>query len=467
VLTTTDLVTSTAQCAADAAAGTDLGFPEPVADSAGLGEVAGATPAEPVTHAVTGSESAAALPSPGAAPPPQAVSGPSAEVHRQRLRCGRGQPRRPRFGRREPDWQLLERRLEQDIRREAAAFAEQQRVVNLPLSAAAELLDVSARTLRQWRYESRRLVPEPRLLGRPHARCTPDQAEAAIAWLHGHGPWVGVPTLRVALPQAPRAELRDLLAVYRHLWSQQHPRVVHVLHWLRAGSVWAMDFTKTALRIDGHYAHIFTVRDLASGRQLCWQAAGDQTEALVVDELQLLFTIYGAPLVLKSDNGSAFRAGRCKNFLQRWEVWPLYSPPGCPNYNGAVEASIGSLKRRTEFVAGRHGHTEGWMSADLDEALALANHEVRATGQSPQGRWDARRAPTTDERDAFTALVCGLEEQARAKAGIAPETELDHYDQAALHRGVLQEALLERGYLSMTRRRIPQRFYGQKAANIW
>ena len=91
----------------------------------------------------------------------------------------------------------------------------------------------------------------------------------------------------------------------------------------------------------------------------------------------------------------------------------------------------------------------------------------RPQGPTPEEAWDTRRPPTLAEREAFAAHVRRLEEQARTKAGIALDAQLDHYEQAALHRGVLQEALMERGILSMTRRRIAQRFYGQKAANIW
>ena len=222
--------------------------------------------------------------------------------------------------------------------------------------------------------------------------------------------------------------------------------------------------------IDGQYRHVFAVRDLTSGMQLTWRAVPDLTEATVLGELRGLFTIYGAPLVLKSDNGSAFLAEAVKQLLRRWQVWPLYSPPGRPGYNGAIEASIGSLKKRTEFLAERNGHADGWTKMDLEQARVLANRESRPRGPkgpTPEDAWDARRPPTLAEREDFAAHVGRLEEQARTKDGIALDALLDHYEQAALHRGVLQEALMERGILSMTRRRIPQRFYGQKAANIW
>jgi hypothetical protein len=173
--------------------------------------------------------------------------------------------------------------------------------------------------------------------------------------------------------------------------------------------------------------------------------------------------------VVKSDNGSAFRDGRFQALLRRWQVWLLYSPPGRPGYNGAIEASIGSLKRRTQHQAERHGHAGVWTSADLESARALANATARPRGPcgpTPEEAWAARRPLRQAEREAFATHVRQLEAATRQAEGLALEEELDHYEQAALHRRVLQQALVEHGILSITRRSIPQRIYGQKAAII-
>ena len=126
------------------------------------------------------------------------------------------------------------------------------------------------------------------------------------------------------------------------------------------------------------------------------------------------------------------------------------------------------MKRRTQFEAERRSD-DAWTSADLDAARALANDLSRPRGlrgPTPMEAWDARRPPTAAERDAFAVRVEGLEESARIRKGLALDVELEHYDQAALHRGVLQQALVECGYLSFTRRRLPQLFFGKKAASF-
>jgi hypothetical protein len=150
-------------------------------------------------------------------------------------------------------------------------------------------------------------------------------------------------------------------------------------------------------------------------------------------------------------------------------VWSLYSPPGRPGYNKAIEASIGSLKTRRQDAAYRAGFKGAWTSTDLDPARDLANTSFRARGPrgpTPAEIWEARQAPTAKEREPLAAQVRQLEEEVRDRAGIAQEAILDHHEQGALHRRVLTQVLLEGGYLTIRRRRIPQRFFGRKAENI-
>ena len=417
----------------------------------------------------------AAAGAPAAEPAPVSMASPGAQGccprrQRRRLRQALDEGRR-RAGAvpRDPTWQWERRVREHELRTEAVALVTACQEQGQSPAEVARQLEVPARTLRGWCQASRHSGWLPQALGRPHERLRAGQGQEVVSYLHGHGPWVGVPALRVEFPTAARAELRDLLRLYRYLWAEAHPRESHVLHWLRVGAVWAMDFTRMPRRIDGYYRHVFAVRDLASGMQLCWRAVPDLTGAAVQSELRLLFTIYGAPLVLKSDNGSAFRAEGQKRFLRRWRVWPLYSPPGVAGYNGAIEASIGSLKRRTEFVAYQAGRAQEWTKQDLEAARELANETARpGKGKSATARqsWEERRPPSRSEQEAFGRAVHQAEESIRAEEGIGQGVDQDHYEEAALYRRVLTQVLVERGLLTMTRRRIPQKFFGQKVAII-
>ena len=166
------------------------------------------------------------------------------------------------------------------------------------------------------------------------------------------GPHIGVPILQTLFRSMPRREIEDILRRYRRIWRRRGRRLPHILHWRRAGTVWAIDFAEPPLAIEGSFDRLLAVRDLASGLQLLWLPVTDETARTAIAGLKSLFREHGPPLVLKSDNGSAFIAEAFARFLKRWRVWHLRSPPGCPEYNGACEAGIGSMKRARRRAAG-------------------------------------------------------------------------------------------------------------------
>jgi transposase InsO family protein len=366
-------------------------------------------------------------------------------------------------------WQQQQRRRECAVRTDVAQLADRLQQQGLPAAAVADLLDCPARTLRNWQHRLATGQLQPRPLGRPHLRCTAADSQRVIHFLHCHGPATGMPTLAGAFGGLPTAELRELLLTFRHLWVLGHPRFRYHLDWHRPGTVWAMDFTQVHHPVDNIYPYVFAVRDLASGMILAWQPVADMTSQAALMELEVLFTIHGAPLVLKSDNGSAFLAEASKRFLATWQVWPLYSPPGTPGYNGAIEATIGSLKTRTQYAAYLAGHPGRWTIADLNRARSGANEIARPQGirgQSPQEAWRLRHPPTRSEREAFAAHVRRLEAELRTQEHVEQDAALDHYEHAALHRRVLTQVLVECRLLTITRRPIPQTFFGQKVADI-
>src|SRR3954452_25084008 len=108
----------------------------------------------------------------------------------------------------------------------------------------------------------------------------------------------------------------------------------------RPGAVWAADFSEPPQPVEG-YPRLLAVRDLASGWQLLWLPLPDESARTAADGPGSLFPEHGAPLVVKSDNGSAFLAGDREALLAGCGVWHLFSPPRTPRYNGSCEASIG------------------------------------------------------------------------------------------------------------------------------
>jgi hypothetical protein len=240
-----------------------------------------------------------------------------------------------------PAGQQPRRELEQQVRRRAMQLVE--RLVERGHSHAevARRLAVCERTLRSWSHVGDDGA-SVHSVGRPLVSADVLQRLAVVSYLDSLGPGVGVPSLRTRFPGLARAELADLVRGYRRDWKAANSRLIHVLRWQRPGSVWAIDFAEAPALVDGCHEYVLTVRDLASGQTLLWRAVAAATAAVVIAELRWLFTQHGAPLVLKSDNGSAFIADELRWELQRWGVFQLFSPPRRPQYNGAIEASIGS-----------------------------------------------------------------------------------------------------------------------------
>jgi transposase InsO family protein len=303
-------------------------------------------------------------------------------------------------------------------------------------------------------------------LGRPKQTATAEQRAEVLQLLNERGPGLGLPTVRSHCPGTTRAELGEIVAFYRRWWQEQNQVWRHRLHWHRPGAVWALDFTQPPTPIDGCYGYILSVRDLASGYQLLWWPVASQTAAVTIQALTLLFTIYGAPLVLKSDNGSAFIDEETLELLRTWQVQVLFSPPRTPTYNGAVEAGNGSLKTRTQNQADAAGRPGQWTSADLEAACIQANasRPRRLKGRSPEEVWRSRSPLTEMDRQGFENTVDQERRQARTQKGIDPDTALKRHQQAGVDRKALPRALVAHDYLSFTRRRIPSPIPRPKAA---
>jgi transposase InsO family protein len=357
--------------------------------------------------------------------------------------------------------QQSQRKLEAHVRRRVLDFCRWTQTQGWTQRDNAERLQLCPRTLRQWREDARVATPTLRPLGRPTARSAVSQRTQVLEFLHSEGPRTGVPTLRAVFGGMARAELHDLLRRYRRVLRYRYPDTLHVLHWQVPGAVWAMDFAEAPAALDGLYPYLFAVRDLASGTQLLWQPVAALTAEVTVGALASLFALHGAPLVLKSDNGSAFLADVTKDFLAAAGVLPLFSPPGLPSYNGACEAGIGSLKGRTEGHAARHGRPAHWTWDDVAIARLEANATSRPhgpAGPTPDTLWASRRTLTAGECPNFAATLDRRRAEVCQEDGRLPFVELtDHGDRSQVDRVALQRALVEHDYLLFTRRRIPAR----------
>jgi hypothetical protein len=347
------------------------------------------------------------------------------------------------------------RHREHTARRNAAATGKQLVDRGKRWSEVARLFARSTRTLQRWCRLDATAPPSP--LGRPVIHSPREDRNAFLHVLDEYGPGVGLPTLKECFPDMLRAEQADLLRRYRRVWRERHRIPLRVLHWSEPGRVWAIDFAEAPMLIEGRFPYLLAVRDLASGMSLLWQPVEHATGANTTALLAALFTLLGAPLVLKSDNGPAFGEASVQALLQQWNVASLFSPPHWPRYNGAIEAGIGSLKARTDACAARHGHPGLWMWDDVAGAMLEANTLARPRGEhgpSPEAIWSARSTITADERNRFVACVGRHRELAKREPVSCEVGESEVQSMRGLARQVIRLALEECGCLTYTRRRI-------------
>ena len=210
-------------------------------------------------------------------------------------------------------------------------------------------LGIPSRTLYRWQNQ-RSSSLRPR--GRKPRCCSDEERRAVVATLVKLGPRTGMPTLIAHHPQIARAELREIEREHRRNWRRRSTYLMTRLFWTTPGTVWAMDFTMPESLIDGKFVRVLVVRDLASGFTLLALPCMGEDSDTVLTGLQSLFELHGAPLVIKSDNGSAFAESRVQALLAEKNMLQLFSPPYYPRYKGSCERGIGELKNRTK-VPGR------------------------------------------------------------------------------------------------------------------
>ncbi len=166
-----------------------------------------------------------------------------------------------------------------------------------------------------------------------------------------------------------------------------------------AGVMWSED--GAAFREAGRKKELLVVQDEHSRYKVNHRLVdGPAKDVDVHDYLEEAFKKYGAPLVLKQDNGTVLRAGRVLDLLARWQVTLLCGPRSYPQYNGKKERSFRDV--RSYERAAHHRHP--WMP--LHDRLDAAIHDLN----------DERPRPVLHGRvahEVFREDRCELPDRAR------------------------------------------------------
>jgi hypothetical protein len=156
-----------------------------------------------------------------------------------------------------------------------------------------------------------------------------------------------------------RADYYQRLAEHRLNLRREERQRLQRSYWNGPGAVWAMD---GAEYVGCRYN---LVGDLASRYRFDLLIAPDLPAIRIVQQLAKLFDQYGAPLVLKRDNGSNLVNAEVDQLLDAHGVIALTSPAYWPRYNGAIEYA----QREIKIVAGILSTLDGM---PVEEALLLA-----------------------------------------------------------------------------------------------
>jgi transposase InsO family protein len=356
------------------------------------------------------------------------------------------------------------------LRRRAVVLGRALGREGLSPERVATRLGLSAVTLRAWqrRWREDRLKPRPR--GRPGQGLTPRGRREVRDLLELLGPLTGLASLQAAFPVERRLALAEALTDYRREVVSRDGYVVSMTRWLRPGVAWAMDFLNPPAPADGLHEKILAVRDLGSGAHLLWLAMPAESGEGVRAALQALIWSHGAPLVVKSDNGSVFLEESVRALLRKRGIVHLLSPPYYPRYNGACESGNGTLAAYTHHESAIHGRPGEWTSDDLEGARSRANEVVRSRGpRAPTAweRWRSRSRVGDPERVSFVERVARRSEEALAEVEEEVGAFVGLRDLATARRRAIEKACVEIGILEMRRRRICTPVSYKKLVRIW
>jgi len=131
------------------------------------------------------------------------------------------------------------------------------------------------------------------------------------------------------------------------------------------GHVWSYDFLDDRT-VNGNKLRVLTVLDEFTRECMAIRVERSLPARKVIETLEWLFLLHGAPEHIRSDNGPEFVAKAVQEFVSRRGCRTLYITPGSPWENGHVESFHGKLRdeclNRELFLSGREAQliVEDW-----------------------------------------------------------------------------------------------------------
>ena len=298
---------------------------------------------------------------------------------------------------------------------------------NFPVSVVVQQLEVSERTLRNWKsgaFEASKPMGRPALS--PSGRFLARLKVARELRKQGLVGWRPVlvkirPFVSTRLTQESVSELKKRHAQRRRKWLSSRREHVEVLS---PNVIWTQDTTHVG-RLNQEAVQAEVIKDRATLGYV-GVAVGPTARAeeilLMLEEQKLG---QGLPLVWATDNGSPYKDHRVEDFLKREKIVHLLSRPRLPQDNAAAEKGIRELKEDA-------GLGKGVKLSNLEEAARklassweiLDRRRLRGSKGYRTAEELEAQLPSWDEkveREVFYAQACEAKEKAVKGGGTTRE----------------------------------------------
>ena len=253
------------------------------------------------------------------------------------------------------------------VREERARFVFEAKQGFLDFAELCRRYGISRKTGYKWidRYDAEGLDGLEDRSHRTH-RCphrTPKEIEERILAIRRHRGWgakkIGA-VLRRERGSAPSRDTIHRILVRHGCVEHRKPRrrrehpAAPISPMDRPNAVWSTDFKGHFLLGNGSYCHPLTVQDAFSRYVLACRALSRPRKELVIPWFKRLFSRFGVPDRIRTDNGPPFASANALGGLSELNVWwirigivPERIEPGKPQQNGRHERMHRTLKRRT------------------------------------------------------------------------------------------------------------------------
>lgn len=321
----------------------------------------------------------------------------------------------------------------------------------VPLRELSKRLEVSVRTLHNWRAEAERARPSK--VGRP--RHSEDMHRKAL-WLVGRAlRKQGYPGWR-AISRSLKKEVPDrLIQQYVKkfkLRRRMRLRQVRTKHRVEVkvkskNIIWVQDGTHLG-RHKRKPIEAQVIKDRGSKKIIAASTGACATGEEVIQLLDAVKKDRGLPLVWSTDNGSMYVDKKVEAYLEKEKIIHLKSLPRTPEHNGAAEISMREIKNGSALGKGRVLSGVAEAHAELLSTVEKLNeNRLRASFNYESASSVDQKLPTVytgNVRDRFYA-ECAEEMKRVTILGLAARKERQEV------RNVVLSKLQEYGFIELKR----------------